>query len=215
MCYLKFDGNLKDSSGHKNNGKAKGGTVTYTADRFGNKKKALFFGNSGLYIEIPDADFDGLAKATFSVDFYSTSTTTVQQLVSKMDYAVGEQQPGFYESLGLGLRNNQVGFGIREDGYCDTLDRYGWTTAYANTPFTINTWNNVTATFTNTIQKIYLNGVLVSAVSKTFSPICGDEPIRLGIWWQQGPQFFTGTMDEVRIYNRALTEAEVKALSKL
>jgi hypothetical protein len=54
---------------------------------------------------------------------------------------------------------------------------------------------------------------LVGSGTKISSPICQGEPIRLGVWWSAEPLYFTGNMDEVRIFKRALSQKEIQKLS--
>jgi hypothetical protein len=68
-------------------------------------------------------------------------------------------------------------------------------------------------TFNNNIQKMYLNGNLVAPDVKAVSAICSGEPIRLAVWWQSDPLYFTGYMDAVRIYKKVLSANEIKKLS--
>lgn len=213
ICYLPFKKNLKDFSGHSNSGTLHG-TISYVADRFGTAQRAVSFAASNAFIEIPEKDVIGLTEATVSIDFYPTSTN-LQLLLSKMSYATGTDLPGFYQSLEL-LQNGGVTFGVRKEGFCDATAGTEWCPFLnSNTSVILNQWNHVAATFTNKIEHLYLNGNLVAASSKTPSPICQGEPIRLGVWWQSDPLYFTGYMDEVRIYNRALTLKEIKQLSSL
>ena len=219
LCYLKFNHNLKDSSGHNNNGVPKNGTFTFVKDRFGNKESAINFGTTHKYIEIPEKKFVGLTKATISIDFYAIQAIR-EYLISKMSYDIPVGSPGFYQSFSFGIdivNKMRLGFQTRQKNFCDAPPTNGWNPGlYADTAtIVLNKWNNVTVTFNNTVQKMYLNGKLVASGTKTASPICAGEPIRLGVWWSQDPAYFTGNMDEVRIYNRPLTATEVKQLSKL
>ncbi len=213
ICYLPFNKNLKDASGNGNNGTLKGGTITYVNDRFGNKKSAIYFGTSQAYIEIPEKDVDGLTAATFAMEFYPTSSGTTQLLMSKMSYNSPAGSPGFYQSFELGIPSyTNISFSIRQENYCDASDG-GWNQPVTSDSLvTLNAWNHVAVTFNNNIQKIYINGKLANINQKTASPICSGEPVRLGIWWAQDPDFFTGSMDEVRIYNRVLDAKEIKQL---
>ncbi|HYK44465.1 MAG TPA: LamG domain-containing protein [Parafilimonas sp.] len=213
LCYLPFNSNLKDKSGQGNNGTLQGGNISYVADRFGIASRAISFSASNSWIEIPEADFAGLKTATIAMDFYPT-TTGQQVLISKMSYSAAIGSPDFYQSFAIVFEATaQLGFEIRQKGLCNGTT--GWNPVlYSNVAVILNTWNHIAITFNNTRQKMYLNGNLVSSGTKTASPICQGEPIRLGIWWQTDPEFYTGNMDEVRIYDRVLSQQEVKQLSK-
>ena len=214
LCYLPFTNNLKDKSGNNNNGILVG-TVSYVADRFGNASKAVSFSASNSYIEIPETQFVGLRAVTIAMDFFPTPTGT-QQLISKMSYSDPIGSAGFYQSFTCVIEEaGLIGFAVRQANYCNSTVGSGWNpTTFANTAVIYNAWNHMAIAFTDNIQKMYLNGILVGVDVKTSSPICSGGPIRLGVWWQDGPFYFTGNMDEVRIYKRVLSGGEIRKLSR-
>lgn len=213
LCYLPFKGNLADKSGHGNSG-ILNGTVSYVPDRFGNASRAVSFSASNAWIEIPEAAFVGLHRATIAMDFYPLSTNQ-QVILSKMSYSAAIGSAGFYQSFVVSLEGNGIiDFDIRKEGYCNASDGGGWNpNLYSNSPFIYNAWNHLAITYNDNVEKIYVNGVLAGVSLKTASPICQGEPLRLGIWWQADPQYFTGNLDELRIYNRVLSAKEIKQLS--
>lgn len=216
ICYLPFSGNFRDKSRHGNNG-TPFGSPSFVADRFGNAGKAVSFAASNTWIEIPQAQFNGLRVGTFAMDFYATSTNH-QVLMGKMSYSQPYGSSGWYQSFVIVLDPSgltpQIQFASKQDGYCSSDQ--GWNqNLYGFNPIILNQWNHLAITFNDSIENLYLNGTFVSSVSRLPSPICGDEPIRLGVWWQQDPQYFTGYMDELRIYNRVLSAKEVRKLSTL
>ena len=215
LCYFPFNSNLKDKSGHNNNGSLVG-TISYVADRFGTASRAVSFAAGGSYIEIPQKDFIGLTNMTISMDFFATSSAR-QLLLSKITYGIPYTSPDFNASLVFVIQQsntNPIEFTTKKEGYCSSPYGYDWnSTTYGNTSFQLNKWNHIAATFDDNVQKIYLNGVLVGSGPKVSSPVCGTEPIRLGVWWSAEPDFFTGYMDEVRIYKRVLCDKEIEKLS--
>jgi len=226
IVYYKFNGNLADSSGLHNRGVLKYGStgdtgavtkVTYVPDRFGNSKSAISFGSSTGYIEVPEKDIDGLTSATISMDFFaSTFTSGTQVLMSKMSYDINEGAPGFYQSIvNAFITTSDLGFSVRLDGDCDAELGTDWINVTSSKAFKANAWNNEVIEFNDNVERLYLNGILVGTVTKTQSPICSGEPLRLAVWWAQDPQYFTGKMDEFRIYKRVISTADIKALSAL
>jgi hypothetical protein len=213
LCYLPFNSNLKDKSGHNNKGSLVG-TVSYVTDRFGNASRAVSFSASNSYIEIPEVQFIGLKTMTISMDFFPTSTNH-QELISKMSFDAPIGSPGFYQSITSGIQADGIlNFDVRQEGFCNASDGTGWNPPlFANTAVIYNAWNHMAITFNDNIQKLYLNGNLVATDIKTSSPICYGGPIRLAVWWQTDPIYFTGNMDEVRIYNRVLSQKEIRLLS--
>jgi hypothetical protein len=79
----------------------------------------------------------------------------------------------------------------------------------------VDCWNYIACSFNGRVQKLYLNGKLVAQQSIDTMEICDTDPLRIGSWWQGDSQFFDGILDEVRVYNRALTDTEIFQLYKL
>ena len=75
-------------------------------------------------------------------------------------------------------------------------------------------WSHLAMTFDARNVKVYLDTVLVTSTVKGFEPKFADVPLLIGKCQGLGKQFFKGLIDEVRIYNRALTQAEVEVLYK-
>jgi PKD repeat protein len=78
----------------------------------------------------------------------------------------------------------------------------------------VNTWTHLAATYDGATQRLYVNGALAGSRPQAGSIAVSGGKLRIGgnsIW---DDEFFTGYIDEVRIYNRALTEAEILADSR-
>jgi hypothetical protein len=74
----------------------------------------------------------------------------------------------------------------------------------------LNTWYHVTAVLNGTARTIYVNGVLDSNTSGAWTWPGGTAFIGSGN--NSANYFFSGSLDDVRIYNRALSANEVKQL---
>jgi hypothetical protein len=72
---------------------------------------------------------------------------------------------------------------------------------------TLNTWTFLTGTYDGTTMRLYVNGSQVSTKSKTGNITTTTDPLRLGGDWSG--EMFTGLIDNVRIYNRALSASEI------
>jgi hypothetical protein len=90
-----------------------------------------------------------------------------------------------------------------------------WTGA---TPLTLNTWQLATVTWDGTTVREYINGVPAGTRAMTGS--FADRATGLGIGCRSvsadgnpntGSSFFIGGIDEVSVYNRALSQAEIQA----
>jgi hypothetical protein len=73
-----------------------------------------------------------------------------------------------------------------------------------------NTWSHLAATWDGSFLRFYVNGQLVksTAVSGTLAP--STDALRIGGSSARG-EWFAGLIDEVRVYNRALTQVEIGA----
>ncbi len=79
-------------------------------------------------------------------------------------------------------------------------------------PTTGNTWMHVAATYNGTTMRLYINGVEESSVSGPAAIAAGALSVGIG-GQSNGSRRFRGDMDDVRIYNRVLTPAEVVTLA--
>ena len=73
-----------------------------------------------------------------------------------------------------------------------------------------NQWTHLAATYDGQYQSVYVNGTQVAMQAQTGAILTSDSPLRIGgdaVWGE----YFTGYIDEVRIYNRALTQAQIVA----
>lgn len=76
---------------------------------------------------------------------------------------------------------------------------------------TNNAWNHVVATYDGTTMRIYVNGELNQSVALTGTGAPGTTPITyLGNAVPTGNTFFPGDLDEVSLWNRVLTQAEIR-----
>jgi hypothetical protein len=75
-----------------------------------------------------------------------------------------------------------------------------------------NTWPHVAATYNGARQRLYVTGVQVGSRAQTGTLNVSANPLHIGgntVWANES---FQGLIDEVRIYNRALAQAEITAV---
>jgi len=80
----------------------------------------------------------------------------------------------------------------------------------SHTAIPLNTWTHLATTYDGASQRFYINGVLVATRAQTGSIAVGNQPLRIGGNNVSG-EFFRGIIDEVRVYNRALSAADINA----
>ena len=74
----------------------------------------------------------------------------------------------------------------------------------------LNTWTHLAATYDGATLRLYVNGVQAGSRSLTGPIVTSNSPLRIGgnVLWGE---YFAGLIDEVRVYNRALTQTEVQS----
>ncbi|MBQ40842.1 MAG: hypothetical protein CME15_00135 [Gemmatimonadetes bacterium] len=72
------------------------------------------------------------------------------------------------------------------------------------------TWSHVAATYDGATMRWYVNGTLIGSQAAAGGMLIND-PVQIGGWSGNSGEQFTGDMDEVRVWNRALSAAEINA----
>jgi prepilin-type N-terminal cleavage/methylation domain-containing protein len=77
----------------------------------------------------------------------------------------------------------------------------------------LNTWRHVAGVWNATNVYLYVDGSLVASVASVVVPRNSTGQLNIGAKFSSGTQCFRGKLDEVRIYNRALSAAEILDLA--
>src|SRR5262245_53987834 len=183
---------LNDSSGNGNNGAVKNAAWTATG-RFGG---ALLFNGSSSTVVIPDrASLDLSAAMTLEAWLNPSTVSAPAGLLAKAQR--GGPSYALYASDGTGFSNAQLNVGGVERSVSDP-----WITP-------TNQWNFLAATYDGREVRLYGNGVLVETVALSGPVGLNDNALTIGGNTTLGG-FFRGQIDNVRVYARALSQAEVR-----
>jgi hypothetical protein len=82
--------------------------------------------------------------------------------------------------------------------------------AYGTAQLAANTWTHLAMTYDGTTLKIYVNGTLATSAAQSGTITTSANPLQIGGDTTYG-QYFKGLIDEVRIYNVALTQAQIQS----
>jgi gliding motility-associated-like protein len=206
-CYP-FNANAKDESGNGHDGTVSG--VILTTDRFGKGNSAYTF-NRPSYIEL--ANQDGFFNKEFSYSAWVelSDTPSINDAHSIFSITGGTQMLYVGNSS---VSNNQPAWAvIYYSNENSTLTPHP---SYTDN-VTVGRWHHFVSTQSSTEVKLYLNGVIVrtstfsSAVTPTYLPTPKSAIGARDINGTFG-QGFKGKIDDIHIYNRPLSAAEVKAL---
>lgn len=194
--YWPFCGNANDASGNGNNGTVNGATLT--TDRFGNANSAYSFNGSNS-IDIGVNGFStGNNQATLSGWVYITTNP------AGVSYIVGYGNPNVSGSVfATGIYGAAGLFGTFSGAVYDVISNI-------NCPS--NSWNLVTTVKeTNGTIKIYLNGNFIFTQTVA-TPLLNNVSGRIGRAVWNSSEYWNGKIDDVAIWNRALSATEVMAL---
>ena len=82
--------------------------------------------------------------------------------------------------------------------------------AFGTAAMPTNTWVHLAVTYDGAAVRLYVNGTQVSSVAKTGNILTSTSPLTIGSDPFYG-QYFRGMIDEVRVYNIALTATQIQA----
>lgn len=206
--WWQFNGNASDSSG---SGLTTGvvTAATLTIGQNGASNNAYAFNGTSAYITIPTSP--PIARPTTAITASAWIKTANVQSSNSQEILSNIQTGGFALALDDAVCLNQFAFMLYIGG------TYRSACATVNTSLN-NTWMFLTGVYNGTNIKLYVNGALVAStgVSGTFTqsaasvPICiGAQPSATGC---TSGQYFSGSIDDARIYSRALTPTEIQLL---
>lgn len=187
---------VKDLSGNNNNGTISSPSWT-TSGKYG---KALTFGSLARRVVVSDSNtLDLTNEMTLEAWVYPTSglasnawrTVILKEQTEDLVYAlyangVGNKPYGYIYSSG-----KEIGASIS-----GTLP--------------LNTWTHLSSTFDGKVLKLYKNGNLIASNNYTGLILTSTKPFNIGgnaVWTNE---VFNGKIDEVRVYNKALTQTQIQ-----
>lgn len=199
--YWPFCGNANDQSGNNLNGIVTGATLT--TDRFGNSNSAYNFNGISNKIEVNDNT--QLQLTTFSVSLW-VNATSGYSLVNKSNWSDGS-----LETFNIGLGTNLLNSSIKMNSNC--FAGQGWNNITTNTGSLYNSWKHIVVVFNGSNVKHFVNGVQVNSQSLVgLMDTCFGGKLKFGAWWQSSPDYLNGKLDDIGIWNRALTQQEITQL---
>lgn len=119
-------------------------------------------------------------------------------------FTQGFSSMGGYETDHVGYFGNEISSPYTWDYFSNTANQ--------------NTWNNLTMTISATDMTTYINGVMVQTAKGDYTTILNvfkngtGNYLGGGSYWTADPDFL-GSMDNVAVFNKALTADEVKAMA--
>jgi hypothetical protein len=218
VAHYPFNQNANDESGNGLNATVNGATLT--SDRFGKSNSAYEF-TTNQDINVPNTENKNLYPVTISL-WYNASQLTENTPGNIFSKYVSASWNGMQIILGdfrQVANNNAIesdGFGVASWYVKSTTNKVlGY---YGEAPFLqknifANTWYHYVFSLDETGGKIYVNGTLVSTHAWTGAPGITSNNYKWKIGGSYDNGWFKGVIDDIRIYNRVLTQSEITYLA--
>lgn len=193
-----FDSNLADSSGNANHPIVTNGTPAYVAGKFGN---ATTFDGSSQSLMLPANMMAGVTNFTFAAWVYWNGGSAWQRI---FDFGNDTTQ---YMFLSPSSGNGTLRFAVTTNGG-------GAEQIVETSPLTTGSWQHVAVTCNGGIMKLYKNGVPAATNNAaTIFPANFNPALNYIGKSQYADPLFNGRLDEVYIYNYALSDTELARLT--
>jgi hypothetical protein len=164
---------------------------------------AMDLDGSDDYMSIPDSTDLEFGTNDFSINFWflaDSSIATLKGGISKGAYA---------SSFAILPQSNRLEFYASSNG-----STYDIANIQVFGSISLDTWYNVTLIRSSGVIKGYLDGVNGFTVNNGTAFNDNSEALTLGYYSSGGGYYLDGQIDDVRIYNRALSQDEVTRLYK-
>jgi hypothetical protein len=233
-AYLPFNGSAVDATGHCNDGAVAGATLT--ADRANTPDRAYLFDGVDDLIQLKQGQSYDFSKFTIALWVKPLSFPKFPTIVGSTTGAV-RCASAVLVTKGSGVYPDYSGNFALELQHCGGASYFQIDYRHAKpaapnatspvlqmtgardfrAQVELNRWTHLALTYDGAKLRIYVNGAL-SNTTAIPGPASNAHPIRLGSKANMKPaeqeedKPFNGVMDEVRFYDRALSDAEIGAL---
>ena len=184
---------VADASGNNNTGTISGATWS-TLGRYGNA--LTFNGVNNLVVINSSASLNVTTAMTLSAWVFPTATQsgwrTIMQREVDAYFLNASSDAGPLRPAGGGTLNGTV------------------RNIVGPSALAVNAWTHVAVTYDGAAIRLFVNGTQVAAVARTGTLETNTKPLRIGGNSPYG-EYFQGRIDDVRVYNRALTATEIQS----
>jgi hypothetical protein len=205
IAWYRGEGNVNDTQGTYNG--TANGTITYPAGYVG---QGLGFNGQANYVNL-GAALGNFGAGEFTIQFWinTLNTTETEELISKRS-TCDSVNPLFDIRL---KANGQITFGISGTNGLGVKS----VLSSLNKPFNNGAWHHYAVTRSGTAINVYVDGSPDTAATATATAnINNTANCRIGkgpCVGSDGTAYFTGTLDEIQFYNRALSASEILGIA--
>jgi hypothetical protein len=213
VAYYPFNGDADDQSGNGHDGAVYGATLT--TDRFGTPDSAYSFDGIDDYISVDYAPAFQLPVITISAWVRPTidlSAGTSHAVIGGRGEDIASDRATFNLMVGQATSTWANGISVFYEDAADT-EQFFDTNVYPG----LGDWTHLVASRSADGElNIYSDGVLLGQWFSTPAPADSLQDLLIGAYWSVPTpatatvaNFFTGDIDDVAIYNRALTPGQL------
>jgi hypothetical protein len=202
VAYYSFDGDTSDSSGNALH--ATSTNTMFIQDRFGIPNQALYFNGEDAFVQTTRQNLPFRTNNS-TLSFWMKVNSTVNSYSVLFDY-----------SYVLAVTQ------LDSEHHCFAFIRHNdsfLTPSICTTEFIENFWNHVALVYSRNRATLYVNGQSIDTVNVPMILAKTTLPLRIGTRNTESANstndltiYFQGAMDDVSLYNRSLTAAEVSYL---
>lgn len=198
VAWYPLDGNANDASNNQNNGTAY--NLLNGPNPAGQSNSAMYFNGSNAWIEVPNSP--SLMSPTYELTLtaWIKSEINTAYFLCKVN---GQSLNSYQYRTGININNDTYYLGFNGQDY----------NSGSNVPIPLNEWFHYAVTYDGDSIRFYINGVLSSKVKQPGTIIPNEERLEIGRDAYGQIEWLKGWLDEVRIYNRALSAAEIQNLA--
>lgn len=187
---------LLDNSGNGNNGINYGATLTS-----GKSGNALSFNGVSDYVDC--GSFSSMTSnnpITLTAWIKFSVSQTGKTILGKHANSPGGASIGIDDTAANKIKFHMDTYAVR-----------------VNSTMTLNddTWHLITGTWDTTTLRLYIDGVLNATNNTPTALTAPPVNLNIGRWVGGSSQYFQGLIDGASIYNKALSDIEIKSLFKL
>jgi hypothetical protein len=200
---------VPDDSGNALNGQLVVGTgaATLASSLHGYGQALKLTGRQHQYVAVPSSSLINVNKYTLSA---WVNYTGVQNDKTLGRWEILEKADSYW----MNLRTNGR---VRVGGFYGGCQSANWKFLDSSWAIPVNTWKSVVSTYDGTWLRVYINGNAAGSMRVSGATCVNTQPLAVGAKNQplKGllEAFWDGRLDDLRIYNRALTVAEIRQLA--
>ena len=217
VAYYPFNGNANDESGNGNNGIING--VLIDSNRFGYSNNSFLFNGELSNIRIPNSD-----KLVLNSNFTISIWLKLKAANHIFNSFVSNASSGTEAISGWvwAYSNFTNPIRIHFQAYPSSPSSAAFTLAKNGNNLLLNKWYHLTTTYdkNNSILKYYVDGILTDTFNIAYNIRNSNLDIFIGNHFANNiqqitssSQGFNGNLDDIRFYNRALTQEEITYLA--